>query len=30
MDIIWCGIIAVIFVLTVALVVGCGRLMPRK
>ncbi len=30
MDIVWCALISAFFLLTVALAVGCERLMPRR
>jgi hypothetical protein len=30
MDLAWCGLLAVLFVATVALVAGCDRLLERR
>jgi hypothetical protein len=30
MDIIWCALLGLLFVLTVALAIGCERLVPRR
>jgi len=30
MDIVWCALIGAFFLLTVALAIGCERLMPRR
>jgi hypothetical protein len=30
MDLVWCGVFGALFVLVVALVLGCDRLLPRR